>query len=669
MELHNQRAEVFLQMLWERSYGGAEVAAVPAGRSSSSVDALAPAGVAEASEWFQTELRRGGRSVPVALFLVGGPGGGKSAAATKIVGGYELLDRVSPLAERKYTYKTSRGKLVVVNDATIPGDRDDCSLVAEINDAISDRSDLLVCANRGVLVDELSKVHSQTTSPGKALLSWINGGRAPSSEVNVAQEPEALRVDAQEMPERGFVRGGRLREGGEALVSAQVVFLDECSLFENRPKVEVSADGPRPQPYRIGSFQSETDRSQSCAQSLMEQIWSRVPEEETGWHEELSDNPVWENVRNLGSAVVRRGLFDVLRASEIINGRRLSYRDLWAVIARSVAGRLPARMDVRNVDEWAQGRLRVAESRVSKVEDRWSAAKDLAETRFFMSLFAGGADEGRGLVADPLDDQLAAADPASDAPPGWLGKGAGWSTPVIDAFSVVGTETSPLSWLKSQNNAALAQAIGPVEELVDKVFVAVCHEQNDKARREATAWYGRFLLRLYAVVNGVSALSSEVQWWVDAWTAASRGGRLTRILEDGLQTLLNPTSEKDSTPSTYVRTFSSRAEPVLGRVDTPTLATRLTRVGFGARVDGERIWVSVEDRDKSVGELQLDIGLIRQISTVAGDHFGLTELTPSIEPRLERTRSARLKTNTGAGHDLTVLTGASPLNLIVSGRS
>lgn len=668
MESDDETGASFLQMLWDRSYGGTEVAAVPSGRSAGSVDALAPAGVAEVSEWFQAELRRGERSVPVALFLVGGPGGGKSAAAAKIVQEYELLDRVSPLAERKYSYKTGRGKLVVVNDATIPGDRSGGSLVADINEALSDRSDVLVCANRGVLVDELSSVDSRTKSPGEVLLSWINSNVAGSSETDLDQEAQVLHVSAETATDGDFVRGGRLQDGKEALVSAQVAYLDECSLLENRPKVDVSTEGLFPQRYRIEGFGSRSDRTRSCAHALMEQIWSRAPKDETTRRDQLFANPVWENVKDLGSEEVRKGLFEVLRASEIINGRRFSYRDLWAVIARAVAGRLPARIGAPDVDNWAGNRLRVAASPGSKIGDRWTAAKELAETRFFMSLFAGGADDARGLVADPLDDQLAAADPASDAAPGWLGKGAGWSTPVIDAFSVVGTETSPLTWLKGQHNATLAQIVGPVEDLVDRVFVAVCQEQDDRTRREATAWYGRYLLRMYAVANGVSALSSEVQWWVEAWTAASEGGRLTRILENGLQTLLNPSSEKDSTPSTYVRTFASRAEPVLGRVETPTLATRLTRVGFGARVDGERIWVSVEDRNMPVGELQLDIGLIRQISTVAGEHFGLTELTPSIEPRLERTRSARLRSNAGNDHDLTVLTGASPVDLIVSRR-
>src|SRR5690554_6609663 len=108
------------------------------------------AGGDEASAWLKEGMTREG--LPRLLFLIGGPGAGKSHAASHVLSGLEALEAESGLAQRTYKYALGSRGLTIVNDATIGSDEFPTSpLSKEIDAAISEGDNLLACVNRGVV--------------------------------------------------------------------------------------------------------------------------------------------------------------------------------------------------------------------------------------------------------------------------------------------------------------------------------------------------------------------------------------------------------------------------------------------------------------------------------------------------------------------------------------
>ena len=90
--------------------------------------------------------------------------------------------------------------------------------------------------------------------------------------------------------------------------------------------------------------------------------------------------------------------------------------------------------------------------------------------------------------------------------------------------------------------------------------------------------------------------------------------------------------------------------------------TQLGDMQFRTRVEGERIWVHVADQSSDAGKIALDLDLIRLILTVSGQHSGITEMSSTTSPRLERIRSARLRSvNSGPNppQSIRVMSGKS----------
>lgn len=129
-------------------------------------------------EWAKA-LGNEGADVPRAIFLAGGPGNGKSAALEYVVQKLcALYYNVAPELEQRYQVRTLprkvevRGdfagynKLVIVQDATIPGGTNLGSDEALINDlrghVIGHQDTLyLCCINRGILAQATSKAHTK----------------------------------------------------------------------------------------------------------------------------------------------------------------------------------------------------------------------------------------------------------------------------------------------------------------------------------------------------------------------------------------------------------------------------------------------------------------------------------------------------------------------------
>lgn len=635
----------FMELMWSHAFGGSQVAARPSAQSSLHVQGKPAAGVSAATEWFENGINNGSID-RYFLFLVGGPGGGKSAAAARIVENYDLVGEATSLAERSYRYIHNDRCLTVINDATIPEKAEQASLLEDVRVAIRDGDDLLVCANRGVIVDDLGAGPVNMAAPELAVVQWLD----TSSLGRPVSSPE-LDWDFSPVDDGswGYLRQAELRTSAGQLIHLVAVFLDECSLLEPDPFVSVEGDSIVCSRYSVQPFNVTTSRSDSSAASLFSgvaEITSGVTYDE--------DDPRMGNLEALRNADVRDKLISILRASEISGNRSYSYRDLWALLVRANVGRLAEQQSITQADRWVKRRLQVARKHsrndAKAAKRRWKAATDLGDIRFFMSLFIPQNGTGTQTSFDQLGEMVRTVDPAADAPPGDIHKGgeriSGWSTVVHESFAVVGETSSPLFWIKSCEGPELGPVISKFDELLDEVFLDATANLSDGDRREAVRWYGRYLLRLYGVAHGIPANYNDIVLWTKAWSSADKGGVLNDEIADGLNMLLLPSrgqQRSNGIDRSIVPTFASRAQTVRGPITKPLLVTELDPVTFTARVQGDRIWITVLRLHDYVGKIRLDLALLRLINTVASSSIGLTEQAADINPRLERIVSSLIR--------------------------
>lgn len=665
-------SETFFKVLKAHAHGGTD-AAVRASDSTSqrSVQALPAAGVKELIDWMRNHLEGGPKSrTPLMAYLVGGPGGGKSAAAAQVVQGLAPLGPESPLAERSYRYASPAGNLTVINDATIPKQANKGSLAHDIDEAASAGENLLACVNRGVIVDDLGRAQRDASSgeeqtAGVTVLRWLAQpfGQDPRSDPS---DRWCIRSDSGEP--WSFLRSGSLKRSGEHVAQLLVVFLDECSLLEVRPETTLSESGPVAGEYSVARFDALEPTSNSSGYDLLSKILELASQHQDPLG--AGSNPVTANIASLTHERIRRNFLHILRAAEIIGERRFSYRDLWAVYSRALLGSLVSHDSIDSASTSMEVDMEVAGNNAYHPTKRWASAQRLGQLRFFMSVFAPtSGTEGPTSVFDQLASMVRTADPASDAPLGHLDKDApsrsGWATPVYDAFSVIGKESSPLNLLRPDLDPDLKNVVGPLETIIDRAYQSLQTSSNadlEDDRRRASQWYGRYLLRLYAVSKGIPALYNEVTTWSRAWRTSKNDGTLNETLTGGLTSLLNPRRSESQRDTSYVPTFASRAEPVTSTTTHPILVTQLGDMQFRTRVEGERIWVHVADQSSDAGKIALDLDLIRLILTVSGQHSGITEMSSTISPRLERIRSARLRSvNSGPNppQSIRVMSGKS----------
>ena len=648
----------FSRLLWSHAYGGSEVAARPSEtaneRTGGSITGRSAAGVDKAAEWFKRGIESDGLD-RYFLFLIGGPGGGKSAAAARITENYDLLDPETMLAERSYRYRLPSGMLTVINDATIPLSEENGNLVDDIQKAIDGADDLLVCANRGVIVDDLGTAADAECNAAYDIVRWLDNLSAEEAQY-LSETDWHLSVSSSNS--WSYCRQARLDIGGHATIRLTVVYLDECSLLEDAPKVTLDGQQNLHCPaYQIQRFDVEANRESSSAASLLAavSVWSKGVEYD-------SDDPRAANINALNDERIRNKVLSVLRASEIASNRNYSYRDLWALVSRLNTGWLAERQRIDKADVWVDGKLKILrksalsgkkdpKKRNIAIEKRWEAAKTLGEIRFFMAPFLAQTGSGTHATFDQLGQMMRSVDPATDAPSGEISDRPdaflGWSTPVHEAFSVVGESSTPLRWIaESREDSELDSVISPFDTLVDEAFVEVTLSLGDKERRSASRWYGKYLLRLYGVAHGIPGTLPDVVLWTEAWRSANDGKKLHDDVARGLNTLLLPRSEvRGERPSekSIVPTFASRVQAVRGSVPSPLLVTELDTVDFKAAAEGDRIWVDVLRDSKKVGRIRLDLALVRLIRTVSGDSVGITEQAGTISPRLERVLASILK--------------------------
>lgn len=620
--------------IWGKATGGRSVAIDPHLKDAA-VFTVAPApGVREACDWLRQGLTE--QSSQRMVFLVGGPGGGKSHALAEMTADLDEEDAEDTgLAQRKYHFRSGLSRLTVVNDASIRSADDRHPLADDVDAAVQASDFFLGCVNRGILVEEAHALAGD--SAGASVVRWlaeIDGG------------PTAFPV---ERTERGPILARTALQLADRSVEVVAVYVDHCSLFELRPQVDEEL---RVQPYKIKRLKQRTttETLDMPAGALLRTVVGHLAEAEKPVAPAV--DPVDANVSSLQSIAVQRGLLTLLRSAEAVSGSRMTFREVWGAFLRALAGDLPQDTDP---DALA--------SMFAPLDPDLNAIARFKELQSRARLRASQAIVGAGIppetcAADPVLRITRLVDPVLDAVPGSLAdSGFGWASPVLDAFSGLITAVSPLETILESiaDDDPFREAITDFDKALDAAFVAVTQPEgiDDRARRDIVAWYGDYLCRLYALSNGVSAFRQEVSVWLDTRSS------LPSAVKTELKTLLRPSRDPNDPQSGYVLPlFSSRTVPITGPSAEPQLVLQgEDDVQLDLDFRGDAVTVNMRELGTPVGQIELDFALIRTAQSCASQRLGVTEQAARVSPRVERFRAKRLIPDRIADSEFRLVTG------------
>lgn len=643
---------VLLTDLWEKATGGGDVAARP-GVSSAILWPLAPrpAGVEEAVKWFQAQIGAGS-SLPTLLFLVGGPGAGKSHTTSAIVENLaEKGRREDGLAHRSYEYEVEGRELILINDATIRSpEYPRAPLIHDITAAVTAGSHMIACVNRGVLVEEVAQLINETeTIPGLLVLEWLHENKSgPHGE-------SGWILESRQSNENSYICSATMKEFDTPKANLAVVYMDMCSLLEERPTTTMSRQSvPSPGVYKVSEFSARKEiapDSTPAGKLLTTIIKDLGPvHRQTLLPPEM--DPISANLFSLAIPEVQSGFLSIMRAAEIASSQRFTYREVWGTIARAILGNLTDEHHPENLSSDLNAQLPPKDAGALKT---FQAMQTLADRRFSQALFGSIRTSRSAISKDPVTLLTSFVDPLRDALPGESPTRPidGWSTPISSALSGPLALRTPIENLEAELDKTdpFRLVLTPFDRHLDGVYkkTLLSHDVSDIARTKIVSWYGRYLTRLYALANGIPAFVREIEAWTQSWNLSPILPTIKHInLQDSVEALLRPGRvPADRHSNTLITVFESRTSHLTGSESWPRLAIAAERTDFRTSKRGDEISLLMQDSRGDIGSIELDFILIREALACAVRQAGITELSSTAVPRLERLRAAQLISSEG----------------------
>lgn len=659
--------EEFLKSLTAFEAGGRGLAFAPTSSAKKlPAGARTIGGSMTAVDWFRGKITN---SEPSMLFLVGAPGNGKSFLLNKLTEG---LNRIGDHSkdQRRFNFSSSSGQsLMVINDASAPTEdgKSNGLLAADLSEAIRDQKFIHVNVNRGVLYQELrSDIENDAI---RSLIEWLsNPSKMPRMQTNLEiQEPNpqsSLRCGILSVP-----NGPGVRE-----IPIVIVMMDFYSIFEKQPRHEIDKEGKwsgfpvlaTNEKYRITSPGSDERKSQE--HWLLTPAGELLSQTVELGHSLLGENrdvlnPIAANLESLSSQNVYCGVLSALRNTELISSQHISFRELWTAIAALVIGDGDGRQltetaaDKRlNPLAWASIASDAIPTEVN--EERVRGLLRLASVRFHQSIFGAlqspiDAVVERGL--SPLLKITRMADPTIDARPNSIDhtRLRGWASPVTDACRGQIGDASIVEALKEYAaERGIAFGYTSFDEEIDSMVRALIYADYNESPiigrdllEHVLAWYGEYLMRLYALSIGQTAFEDELDAWVSAWTTALTNNSLQQSARKAILGLLLPTFRStnfNENPHRLVSYLSARTEAITESTYRPQLAIEITDTPYTrARVNGDELVVDIrnEQGDKLL-EFALDFVLMREATSVIDWPQSVTEFSSALTPRIERLRAS-----------------------------
>lgn len=632
--------------LWLRATGGPDVAAKPDHETVDYFpDGPQPAGISYAVQWFKDGVS-GDTQIPHLLFLAGGPGGGKSHISSSIVADFESTPREEDgLAHRIYDFKSNGRTVKLINDASIvkPGFEGGVSLIEDLDQIVHKAEHAIICVNRGILVEELAK-HHLIPNVGNLILRWIHGA-------NVQNQEDFGGYSLEFSGNWSYLATASLIKDGNVAAYICVTYIDVCSLFE---KVPVSTD---PETQRVANLEYKVMSSgerqskgfETPAVTLLSEVTEKLNSTLSAGSRWACD-PFFANLESLSQPAIANEVMSVVRAAEVISGERMSYRQVWGLIARLFMGEATNQMSPDSLDSFLRG-LQPTEHE-TKFQS-YAKLRELARYRFSESLFISQNDAISGGFRspdDPVTRITSTADPLKDSSIGVdETERNNWSSLILDAFSGVEFD-SPLSYVLSVTSSEnFKSVVTTFDWSLDEAFKSafLSSETSGEEKVHMAQWYCAYLHRLFALSNGVPAHIEEVTIWNDLWKFSNQEGTgnfPSSQISESFRTLIRPSRAIDGGDnSSYISLWDTRTSPILGFQKTPKLAVKIDDLSMSTRKLGEAIFLILKENGIVVDEILIDFQLLREAITCIKGYSGTTEYSLFTAPRLERMRSSRLR--------------------------
>lgn len=649
-----------LDLLPLRGFAGREVAdSGIASESGFFIDGEYASGARVAADWIKSKISEQPNSAfRYMLFLVGAPGNGKSHIASQIQRGLTEIGphRSSKIHHRMHEYLHTNGQqLTIINDATIPpqskgGAVDRSALINDIEVAISGTQVLVANVNRGILYEELQATQSE--SVGRLIVQWL------SEPVQVISNISGWSIDVEATNEKrsaDALKSVIIRsDSSDIRICIVSVHLDRYSMLEVAPTVKSINETVEGFPeiqntYKVCRFNDRTIAN--CENTPVGGLLSRFfsnshfpPPSNVG---ELID-PFAANLENFRNEHFRQGFQNILRASELVSSHKLTYRELWGAISTAMIGSDSELMQ-HGVRNW----LVEKQPPLEFGRDRLNALMKLANFRTHQTIFGAthvSLDESI-QTRTPVTILTSAVDPARDAKPGW-GKSSGWASCVLEAFGGQAEGESILGAMKEliqRNETAAFESITffdqQLDESITRALDGTSKWLSDSEKQFVVAWYGEYLVRMYALARGIPAFVTELEVFTDTWNNAQRAS-LKSETEAALRTLLLPFYFEDPTNRpVFLPLFNARTEPIVDRTESPKLAVKADAlIQFGISTRGDSMTLELRTREQVLSRMPLDFSLVREALACVRNYAGHTEKAFSLTPRIERFRSSLLLT-------------------------
>jgi len=645
--------------IYERSFGGPEVAATP-----TRLQAGGPWPDGPASPFASTACDKlvkacsavGEQERPCLLFLVGGAGNGKSylsgrvvkEACTKRINDQDETDGYS---QRAYNYATPSGRrLRVVNDATIPADRTSKGdLIEDITRAIEGGNHLLACVNRGVLLGELRQFSGRDPRGKNAVAHRITSllfqdGTTEKTEVegwSIQGEPRlASDHDAYSL---------RSPDGVEFEVI--VVYMDHLSLLEPLPVVDgAQTENEVRRVALVHEGGAGFARRDAAFEKPLRELAERFLEENGDEWPGGDLDPVRANASMLSNEDIVDTWCRSARGAEIIGGFNFSYRDLWGLAALALVG--PIGTDgLEGIGTWVRRIQEDFQSASSSLE-RGRALVSLASLRTHVLLYGGlrasvpiGAQSRRAVFAqNDAFDAIIASDPLLDFSSDKHELLAGAMGQAHD-----GTGAARLFL---SIDGRLKPAWSPLEEELDKVVAELANPMNsdhsELASDELLPWYSQYLRRFHGLVLGRSAFVDVISELQRCMRRGLRGEGLSRGASDALLRVFLPPTQGSSGSLARLPLMRPRVTaPATGdahvAVEVDPRDFKLDLSVFGGRM----ILRIHRPGSGDYAETPLDFHLMREALSRT-DGLGFSDSLRFVEPRLERLRARLVSLETSA---------------------
>jgi len=624
--------------LWARAYGGNSAAVSPwaPSMSGSWLGPTSP-GLAEVEELATRVLSAG--EDQIWIFLVGGPGSGKSSYASRFLdrNGY-LIASGNELHRRHYLAQHPSWRPIrFVNDATVRTKGLKEGLQIDMAQADQSKSQLLTCVNRGVLADELN-LTNDPSSEFFEVLDWIARGsdRTPKSLLPLV-ELDYMQVAKQ-----------ALEDGSIRYIAA--IYMDVASMLEEQPLVEHTGSFESLQCSSLKMQSSDDGKLLGSDASpfsiLLQKISQTLSVEYLRERFKLSDlNPIVANANQLNDPEFRRGLISILRTSEIRVGSRLNYRSFWTILARLMFGDLPNKTDIDGLAT----KLLTIEQQVQN-SGEFAELFELAGLRSTEAVFENRQELASAASFDPGLKFTLAVDPAI-ASSGEIGISANSTSdksvyvkPIAHAFQSAEVGEGILDTISQQTGNPLPLKKTAFDVRLDSLFaLARGSDSADRLSNYEVSSYARYLLRISSVYGGICHGLKEAQEWVALWSFSPyipQRDQLTAKIES----LIKPKiGRSDLQQTALLSLLESRARPIVQTSESePILAKQLDNIQFSTTKIGADLFLVLNEYNTDIGRIKIDHSFLRELLNTSPFAVGVTEETYFLAPRLERTRSVKL---------------------------